>query len=119
MTMRNLPSVKCPAGEAVEKDGLIGVQCKIERRFLSFRENPRSVAGYCSTDYTLCPVWIAEKENDPAVDAAHGIPRLTNCHECEGSGIVKVERLQSGLWFRDEAPCDLCVGTGKVAMGAE
>jgi hypothetical protein len=115
--MQKLPSVKCPAGEAVEKDGLIGCQCRIERRFLSFRDNPKSVVGFCSTMYTLCPAWIADKENDPAVDAAHGTPRLTNCTECEGSGITKIERMQSGLWFPDEVPCDQCAGTGKMAFG--
>lgn len=61
-------------------------------------------------------MWIAEKENDPAVDKAQGNTRLTNCPECLGTGIQKVEVLRSGLFVPDEIKCDGCVGTGKVPV---
>lgn len=95
---------------------MAGVHCKIEDRFISFRDNPNSLLRWCSDDYTKCPVWIADKENDPAVDRAQGTPRLTNCESCGGSGIEKIERLRSGLFVPDEVPCDGCVGTGKVPL---
>ena len=110
------PKITCPAGSYHEKDGKAGVQCKIENSFLSFRDNPKSLLRWCSDEYHRCPVWIAEKENDPAVDKAQGKTPMTNCPECGGTGIEKVERLVSGLFIPDEVRCDGCVGSGKVPV---
>jgi len=110
------PKITCPAGSYHEKDGKAGVQCKIENSFLSFRDNPKSLLRWCSDEYHRCPVWIAEKENDPAVDKAQGKTPMTNCPECGGTGIEKVERLVSGLFVPDEVRCDGCVGSGKVPV---
>lgn len=110
------PKITCPAGSYHEKDGKAGVQCKIENNFISFRENPQSLLRWCSDEYHRCPVWIAEKENDPAVDKAQGKTRMTNCPECSGAGIQKVEVLRSGLFIPDEIKCDGCIGTGKVPV---
>ena len=110
------PQITCPAGSFHEKDGKVGVQCKIEDAFIPFRENPRTVAGWCSGDYHKCPVWIADKENDPAVDRAQGRPKLVKCEACNGTGISRVEELRSGLFIIEEYRCDACAGSGRQAL---
>ena len=108
------PQITCPAGSFHEKDGLVGVHCKIEDAFIKFRENPRTVSGWCSGEYTTCPVWIAAKEDDPAVDRAQGTPKMGNCGACEGTGINRVQELRSGLFVIEEYRCDECAGSGRV-----
>jgi hypothetical protein len=109
------PTLKCPGGHyIVENEKGPGVYCGIEARFLSVMENPRSVMGFCSGEYTKCPAWIADKEDDPAVLAAQGKPRLTRCRICQGTGISKVLEERSGFVFPNELACDECAGTGRV-----
>lgn len=108
------PEITCPAGSFHEKDHAVGVQCKIEDAFIKFRDNPRTVSGWCSGDYTKCPVWIADKENDVAVARAQGTPKMGKCEVCEGTGINRVEELRSGLFVIEEYRCDGCAGTGRV-----
>jgi len=110
------PNIKCPAGSYHEKDGKAGVQCKIENAFIPFRDNPKTILRWCSEHYSQCPAWIADKENDPAVDRAQGKARMTNCDHCSGTGIEKIEILRSGLFIIEEFRCDECAGTGKVSL---
>jgi hypothetical protein len=94
--------------------------CKIENRVFAFRDNPRTVAGWCASEYHRCPAWIADKEHDPAVQAAQGNPRKVACRECLGTGIEKFERISpSGLVYMDERPCDGCAGTGREIYVSE
>ena len=109
------PTLKCPGGRyIVENEKGPGVYCGIEARFLSVLENPRSVLGLCSAAYTSCPAWIADKEGDPAVLAAQGNPRLSQCRVCTGTGISRVIEDRSGLLIPAEHPCDECAGSGRV-----
>ena len=111
----SLPEIRCPAGHfEIDSDHGPGVYCGVERRHISAIKNPKSVMGYCSDAYDKCPAWIAERDNDPAADAAKGTPRMRRCPDCDGTGADTVEVLQSGMWVVMEFPCDLCVGTGRV-----
>ena len=108
----NTPPIACPAGSYVERDGRACVWCKIEGKPFVFRENPRTVLGWCAQEYTQCPNWVADKERDPAVDAAQGKQRKTKCFACAGTGIDRVEKNRSGIFFIEEVPCDYCAGSG-------
>lgn len=110
------PKISCPAGSFHEKDAVIGVQCRIEDAFIRFRDNPRTVSGWCSGDYHKCPVWVADKENDPAVDRAQGAPKTGKCTVCDGTGIERVEELVSGLFVIKEFRCDGCAGSGRQVL---
>jgi hypothetical protein len=110
------PEITCPAGSYHERDGAVGVQCKIEDAFIKFRDNPLTVSGWCSGDYHKCPVWIGDKENDPAVARAQGTPKMGKCDACAGTGITRVEELRSGLIITEEYRCDACAGTGRTPL---
>lgn len=119
MTMLE-PPIACPAGSYIESDGRSCVLCAIEKRPFVFRDNPRTVAGWCASEYSRCPVWVAERERDPAIAAAQGAPRMVSCRDCLGTGIEKVERTsRSGLVYMGENPCDGCAGTGREVYVAE
>lgn len=109
------PKIVCPAGRYSEADGEIGVVCGVEDRFFKVKDNPRTVIGRCSTsEYTKCPAWIADKEQDPAVAAALGTPKMVNCPICLGTGITREEaKSPQGILFVSEKPCDDCAGTGR------
>lgn len=64
---------KCPAASLghYADSGKQYLRCGVERRHFPVQESPLAVHGWCCDDYASCPVWIAGKEDDPALARTH------------------------------------------------
>lgn len=45
---------QCPAARHVSVNGL---ECAIEQQFITPHGDPKTIARFCTEDYTLCPTW--------------------------------------------------------------
>lgn len=56
----------CPAGEALEVEGVPACRCRIEHNTLTATTDPRSLGAWCFGDYTTCPTWRERREHELA-----------------------------------------------------
>jgi hypothetical protein len=62
---------QCPAAEAINLDGQPAILCKIEKHPLPFPAAALAIGTFCCAEYTDCPSWQADYDNDPVVKRTH------------------------------------------------
>lgn len=84
----------CPAAQmgAYADSGKTYLNCRVERRHFPVDEAPVAVMGWCCDNYQDCPVWQADKTNDPA------LARTRARQDEDRAGVA-----ESGLRVPDEA----------------
>lgn len=103
-------TVVCPAGEPVRdrKTGRQGVFCKIEDDSLTLAESAIAVACFCCHEYTECPSWQADRDNDPVVErqrqakAQRKQDRLTERQVETGMRVDDREERDFAEWVEEE-----------------
>lgn len=76
---------KCPAARLGEyaDSGRQFVYCGVERKHFPVAQSPAAVLGWCCSEYEACPVWRAERENDPVVARVHEAQERSAAREAE------------------------------------
>ena len=67
--------IACPAGDPVaEAMGGTACRCRIVHETVDAKSNPSSLANYCMSAYTECPIWrdMREAESDRRAKALRG-----------------------------------------------
>jgi hypothetical protein len=60
---------RCPAAsiERFKNTGRPAIKCGVADEAMAVEDNPIGVLGWCCGGFESCPIWIAEKDHDPAV----------------------------------------------------
>jgi hypothetical protein len=87
----------CPAASITRfgNTGRPAVKCGIADDAMAVDDNPVGVLGWCCGGYESCPVWVAEKDSDPAV-ARQRVARAVSKRRQ-----VTEAQIRSGMRFDD------------------
>lgn len=101
---------KCPAAQITRfaDTGRPAIKCGVEGNAFAVEESPVAALGWCCGDYTDCPVWMAERENDDVID------RVLAAKEQGEQDRITRRQIERGIRFDDRGhgPVEIADGSG-------